>query len=418
MLVPAATSFAGIESNSGAPRTRSRRCDGLKMVLVILWIYSHVSQAAQSADVIQPADPHGYIAFCPCMGRFGNQADQYIGALAFAKSIDRTLILPPWIEYPSGGTGPRFVPFDEYFNVSGILDYHRAITMEAFMQDLAHRVWPPEKRFSFCFRSRVDHVDCAAKDGKPFGPFWDNFGINFVKSEIFGPLHYDTHSNRSLIHEWTNAYPVDEYPVLAFTGAPGAFPVQRHNLPLQRYFIFSDRTKERAKDFVFSMRDQHAGPFVGIHLRNGADWANACRLVKDAPLLFSAPQCFGYRGEQVKASDAMRTRMCLPDQRDVLNEVTAVVRTHAANWVFVASDHDHLLPELQHRLRELHVEVVRYPRNEPHIDLAILSMSNHFIGNCFSSFSAFVKRHRDVHGLQSSFWLLDAAKNDRSRDEL
>ena len=33
------------------------------------------------------------------VGRFGNQVTQYIGAIAFAKGLDRTLVLPPFVKY-------------------------------------------------------------------------------------------------------------------------------------------------------------------------------------------------------------------------------------------------------------------------------------------------------------------------------
>lgn len=42
--------------------------------------------------------------------------------------------------------------------------------------------------------------------------------------------------------------------------------------------------------------------------------------------------------------------------------------------------------------------------NDPILDLAILTMSNHFIGNCVSSFTSFVTRYREVNNKPTSFW--------------
>lgn len=87
-------------------------------------------------------------------GRLGNQADHFLGALAFAKGLNRTLVLPAWIEYRYGERKSIQVPFDTYFKVEPLEKYHKVITMEKFMKHIAPYEWPPDQRISFCYMSR------------------------------------------------------------------------------------------------------------------------------------------------------------------------------------------------------------------------------------------------------------------------
>lgn len=257
---------------------------------------------------------------------------------------------------------------------------------------------------------------CNAKMGNPFGPFWDEFNIDFVASEFFGPLNYDVHHGMS-VTQWQDRFPAYDFPVLAFTGAPGSFPVQRENAALQRYFRFSTAVTKAAKDFI--AKSVPRGAFIGIHLRNGIDWTRACQHVDTSSNLFSSPQCLGFRNE----FGNLTQELCMPPKELVIRQIKRQIKTYKETTkdevrsVFVASDKNHMIKEIEDALQRMKVAVVRSDVNDPILDLSVLINSNHFIGNCVSSYSAFVKRTRDAMGLKSTFWAFPSKNVKRSKPQ-
>ncbi|XP_041368791.1 GDP-fucose protein O-fucosyltransferase 1-like [Gigantopelta aegis] len=372
------------------------------LLILLVWINSLTWMVTSLEQ-----DTSGYVVYCPCMGRFGNQADQFLGALAFAKTLNRTLILPPWVEYRPAYRTSVQVPFDTYFKVASLREYHRVITMETFMKHLAPTVWPPEERFSFCPVARSHSPktnDCNAKYGNPFGPFWDTFGIDFVKSEIFGPLPYDGQGIH-LKKKWDERFPPEKFPVLSFTAPPSSFPVQKIHVGLQKYVKWSNEYEQKAKDFIKTTIVER--PYIGIHLRNGIDFKRACDHISDAPRMFASAQCLGYSGEKGK----LTKDICFPSDDIVIRNVKKEVKRIKAKVVFVASDNRYLIKEFSAAMKK--VKFVKQPSDaSPHLDLALLGKADHFIGNCISTFSAFVKRERDANNLSTSFFAFEPKKHD------
>lgn len=319
------------------------------------------------------------------------------------------MVLPPWVEYRFGEPKSIQVPFDTYFKVETLATYHNVITMEKFMEEMAPVVWPVTKRISFCYTQRMGEQEksCNAKSGNPFGPFWDTFNIDFSYSEFYGPLNYDVH-NKAMPEKWKQKYPPSQWPVLAFTGAPASFPVQKENVHLQKYLSWSDDISNKSKQFI--KKNMSGGGFLGLHLRNGQDWVKACKHVQDSTMLFAAPQCVGYKNER----GPLTLSMCLPNPDDIIKQVKrALKKRENIKYIFVASDSNHMINDFNKGLQHVEVSVVRLQPSNPHLDLAILGQANYFIGNCVSSYSAFVKRERDVRGLPSEFWSFPYRKKSK-----
>ncbi len=133
----------------------------------------------------------------------------------------------------------------------------------------------------------------------------------------------------------------------------------------------------------------------------------------DSANLFSSAQCLGYRNEKGPLTEGL----CRPSEEAIVKHLRRVLKRTGAGSVFVATDDDAMLDAFsRHFGRSSGVAFVTTKEDSPHLDLAVLGRADHFVGNCVSSFSAFVKRERDVAGLQSSFWGFPAEKKRQGED--
>ncbi|KAL5499922.1 hypothetical protein EMCRGX_G011394 [Ephydatia muelleri] len=336
-------------------------------------------------------DDMGYVLYCPCMGRFGNQAAHFLGALNFAKRLNRTLALPPWRSYAPQGN----VPYTEWFQLEPVQSYHKSLPMEDFLSQLAPQKWPPGRRTGYCYSpTNPESHDCEMKNGNPFGPFWTDLGVNFDSSE-FSQLGYDV-DDPSTLKIWQERYPPDKHPVLAFKGAPATFPVLRHHRHLQRYVLWSDKMNRIVEDYI--TKEMKAAPFIGVHMRIGVDWESACEHAIGQPSFMESGQCL-----EDRQGAKVTQELCLPSTKQAAKQISAAVRRTGHTSVYIATDAHPDFTQLQAALGSK-VKLYHLNPDEPPVDLAMLGRAAHFIGNCVSSFSAFVKRERDALGKTSEFW--------------
>lgn len=112
--------------------------------------------------------------------------------------------------------------------------------------------------------------------------------------------------------------------------------------------------------------------------------------------------------------------MCQPSEEVIVKQLRRAIHTFKAKSVFVASDHDHMTRTLAANYfarTGVTFHKLDVGGSDPHLDLAVLGRANFFLGNCVSSFSAFVKRERDVKGFPSGFWAFPPERTAATRHD-
>lgn len=338
----------------------------------------------------------------------GNQAEHFLGAMSFAKSINRTLVIPPFRTYKN-------VPYKEWFKPEKLNAFHRSIPADDFMQQIAPKYWPLNERRGFCYGS----TECQMQFGNPANQFWKELGVDEFTNNINFLIDFNEPS------QWLKIFPAGEFPVIALRGAPASFPVKARDRDNQRYMVWSDDIIKQVNEFLTETFGNFNSQFIellekslyfhnfldnekfiGIHLRNGIDWENACGYIdkeNDMANFMASPQCL--ENSDVK----LNKNLCFPSTEIILNDLENIIVNELKGKVrniYVATDKMPMIKEIKSRFSGIIDKVVHYDPWLPVLDLAILARSEYFIGNCVSSFTAFVKRERDVNKKESAFWAI------------
>ncbi len=361
-------------------------------LLIIAFHFSLLlpTNADDNNNSLTMIDKQGYVIFCLCMGRFGNQAEHFLGAMSFAKNLNRTLVVPPFITYKN-------VPYSEWFKLEKLKEFHRVIAAEDFMKYIAPQIWPKGKRNGFCWlpsSSGMNKEHCQMMFGNPSTQFWTDLGVDkFDDSIIFTHGFFD-------YSEWLDKYPSENYPVIALKGAPASYPMVAQDRKNQKYMIWSDSILEQANDYI--RKTFNSEQFIAIHLRNGLDWENACNHINDEYTNYMAsPQCL----DDNNLNRKLTKELCLPSKQIILDQLEVVVKEKQIKNIYIATDKDPMLNEIKNRLKFIpNLNVVFHDPWLPVLDVAIMTQSDFFIGNCVSSFTSFVKRYRDINNKESTFW--------------
>lgn len=347
----------------------------------------------------------GYLMYCPCSGKFGQQVEFLLGSISVARHLERTLIIPPIIE--RHGRNRSFRKFSDIFSWDDLRD-EDVIEMADFLEHFAS-TWDASKRVAFCHKANLseDGRICNMQSDECSKEFWNFQNISFDSSQTTLHLANLTINPHQSALAWKAAFPSNNFPVISLAEAPAVYPVAPSDIPNQEYLKFAPKILSKAQTYMKALKKvSKLGTSLSIHLRQGSDWNNICKEGIGRSSVRSSPQCL----PSPTGLKEVTQNICLPSLKLVAKTAVEMVKRYGVSAIFIASDANPSKPiysierALQRHNLEAETTVRTLPVSDLYEDIAIMGMTDYFLGNCLSSITAFVKRQRDLRGLPSSFF--------------
>ena len=356
----------------------------------------------------------GFLIFALAMGRYGNQMEHLLGALAEAKrrAPSRIVVLPSFIVWRYGrGRRNAHIPVEAVFDLDALRrDFHPNIVSYEEFQNIAR--WNSKGATIYCNSAHkaMDHFKCTPDVGQ--GTYWYALGIKFSKEHYFHNTVFNLSSK--------------DHPVIIVSNAlSAAFPMRPQDRYVAKYLKWTDRMEERRQTFLAENGISEDDIVVATHLRAGSDWVKACKHAVGRDTYMASPQC----SEEMRRHNmyTISLELCLPtvdvgsvasDLQTAAEQVNKRSKKKGGRVVlFIAKDVPGIGEKIWSEYSLGNIYELLISTAEPagadtdsdgvdalmgdlsFLDLNVMTHADYLLGNCVSSFTSFAARIRTEQGI-------------------
>lgn len=360
-------------------------------------------------------NPEGYVIYCPCYGELGEQLMQLLDALSFAKGLNRSLVVPQFLQRKWIGNNYMTIlhNYSSFFDMDELSHEGGVISIDDFMQYIAPKYWPLRKRYGFCHT--FSKGSCGL-DQHHYGDFWQENNVTFASNREQFSQYWGVEFSWSARRNYKTMYPAWKYPVLAYKHAPkinikDTLKVENAQMRIkfQRSIMQQVETYKRKHNMM-------GNGVLAAMILNSRTLERFCQHTSYYKYgnFLASPQCTGIDRFWSRRTRQLTHDMCNPSVETIVGSITNIsLARRNLKVLFISTDH----PDDGMGHESLHIKnIKRALRKHPimqqvHIvvratygdysrwifNLALMVKAQFFVGNCVDHYSSFVRRDIKLH---------------------